>query len=584
MVHLVADFETNNNKEDCRVWGFGCANIHNLDEYVDGTSIDDFMYHIFNYPSKEVLVYFHNLKFDGEFILIWLLSNGYELTYIRPKEPNTFNTLISDMGVWYAIEIKLKTKTIKIWDSYKVLPFSVDDIAKSFKLPEQKLSIDYDMHREEGHKLTQEEKEYIRHDVIIMGKALYFMLGEGEVKMTAGSNALEYFKHLYTEKNWKYYFPKLPDHADEYIRKSYRGGWTYANPKYQNKDIGEGVVLDVNSLYPSRMYNELLPYGEPIPFSGKYGGNQKLYVQRIDVCFHLKEGYLPTIQIKDQKGFNANEFLVDSHGDVVRLTLTNYDLELLLTHYEIDYIEYIDGMAFHSYRGLFDEYIDHWMQVKVESEKTGNKPMRTLAKLKMNSLYGKFAKRPHGQPKWPELVNSQLHLYLGEDEEQESLYIPMGVFIVATARYYTITSAQSVFDRFLYADTDSLHLLGTDLPTNLKIDKYELGAWKHESTFRRARYIGAKCYLEDVEAEKEELDSYLALYPDRSHHCDYTTGHLLKITCAGLPDKNKSDITYENFKEGLVIKGKLRPVHVKGGIVLEKTTFEIKNRKNRKIY
>lgn len=74
---------------------------------------------------------------------------------------------------------------------------------------------------------------------------------------------------------------------------------------------------------------------------------------------------------------------------------------------------------------------------------------------------------------------------LGEKELRKPIYIPVGAFITAWARNITISSAQTVYDRFLYADTDSLHLMGTELPENLDIDKVKLGAWKHEATFRR---------------------------------------------------------------------------------------------------
>ena len=46
------------------------------------------------------------------------------------------------------------------------------------------------------------------------------------------------------------------------------GGFTYLNPIYKEKEVGEGVVLDVNSLYPSVsvMYDRLIPYGYPVYF------------------------------------------------------------------------------------------------------------------------------------------------------------------------------------------------------------------------------------------------------------------------------------------------------------------------------
>ena len=130
----------------------------------------------------------------------------------------------------------------------------------------------------------------------------------------------------------------------------------------------------------------------------------------------------------------------------------------------------------------------------------------------------------------------------------------MASFITAWARYKTITSAQSVYERFIYADTDSLHLVGTDLPENLEIDPTKLGAWKHESTFTRARFIRQKTYMEEIDGK-------------------------INITCAGMPKQCYSHVTWENFREGNSFEGKLMPKRVVGGIVLTETDFTIKTSK-----
>ena len=56
---------------------------------------------------------------------------------------------------------------------------------------------------------------------------------------------------------------------DADIRKSYRGGFTYASDKYTEQEVGSGVVLDVNSLYPSCM-KKPMPFGKPRFFTGEY--------------------------------------------------------------------------------------------------------------------------------------------------------------------------------------------------------------------------------------------------------------------------------------------------------------------------
>ena len=52
---------------------------------------------------------------------------------------------------------------------------------------------------------------------------------------------------------------------------------------------------------------------------------------------------------------------------------------------------------------MFDKYINYWMEQKIKAGKEGNQPMRQIAKLMLNSLYGKFGSRCKGKSKIPTL-------------------------------------------------------------------------------------------------------------------------------------------------------------------------------------
>lgn len=264
MRKFTADFETNVDEEDCRVWAYSICEIGNVENFIYGNNIEDFIKWCAN--SKEnYCVYFHNLKFDGEYIFSYLLQNGYKVIKDKKeRDDKTFTTLISDTGQFYSIEIYFSVKNKKhvnkvtIYDSLKILNFSVDQIAKDFNLPIRKLEIDYLEKREIGHVLTQQEIDYIRNDVEIMARALEIMFNEDLTKMTIGSDALYHYKKL--NKNFNKYFPVLDYNIDKDIRKSYKGGFTYLNECYKEKETGSGMVLDVNSLYPSVMMYEKLPF------------------------------------------------------------------------------------------------------------------------------------------------------------------------------------------------------------------------------------------------------------------------------------------------------------------------------------
>lgn len=552
---FTADFETTNDPLDCRVWACGICSIDEAHSFKYGNSLEWFIE--FAKHNIGATFYFHNLKFDGEFILCYLFEHGYKHVTDRKKlKTKTFTTLISDKGQFYSLEICFnkdedKTEKITIYDSLKILPFSVEAIAKGFNLPISKLEIDYDEKREIGHILTPQEIDYLRNDVEIMSRALLTLFNQDLRQMTQGSNALYDYKKIVGKKNFSKWFP-IPDY-DFDVRQSYKGGFTYCDPRRQGQDIGAGIVLDVNSLYPSVMYYQPLPYGEGIFFEGKYKPDKlyNLYVQMFTCQFELKENYIPTIQLKNNLSFMPTAYLSSSEDEEVTMCLTSVDLELFFEHYHVYNITWHSGWKFKSTTGLFKEYIDKWNAVKMESTLNGNKAMRTLAKLMLNALYGKFALNPNVQSKIPYYDNGIIKYTLGEKETRNPIYIPVGTFITAWARHKTITSAQKVYDRFLYADTDSLHLIGTEIPKGLEVDPVKLGAWKHESTFTRARFVRQKTYIEEIDGE-------------------------LNITCAGMPSRCYKHVTWDNFIAGSSFEGKLQFTHVQGGIVLKDIDFTIK--------
>lgn len=574
----VADFETTVGEDSTRVWAYAICNINNPQHFEYGNSIDDFMLWLSN--KDGVRVYFHNLKFDGEFIISWLFNNDFKHQSKRNINPNEFTTLISDMGQFYSIKIRFENATVNLYDSMKVLPFKVKDLPKVFGLPDAKLEIDYTLHRDIGHKLSQEEIDYIQNDVVIVAKALKILFNHNMTKITTGANALNDFKELCGKKNFDRFFPAPLYDTD--IRQAYKGGWTYCSPKFQNVNIGEGIVLDVNSLYPWVMYNCDLPIGEGVCFEGEYKQDKfyPLYVQMLTCNFELKEGFLPTIQIKGGVyGFRETEYLTSSDGEDVTLCLTSVDLKLFFEHYDVFNIVYHSGWKFRKTCGIFKGYIDKWMTVKNEASRTGNKGMRTLAKLMLNSLYGKFATSPTVKSKVPYMDENGVVKYkITSPEKRKPLYIPVGAFVTAYAREKTIRSAQSVYDRFVYADTDSLHLLGTELPENLEIDDNKLGAWKHECTFVRARFLRQKSYIEEVVISKKDAESFLAENPEKCNLIYMSEGKLVKlsVTCAGMPESCHQYVVWDNFHNQKKFAGKLQPKHVKGGIVLAPIDFTIK--------
>lgn len=534
---------------------------------------------------KDSTQYFHNLGFDGKFILDWLFKHNF--TWIKDKKrkaDNTFTTLIGDAGQFYSITIYFDVtdakhcRKVTLYDSFKILPFSVADISTAFDLPVSKLSIDYKEYREPGHELTDEEIEYIRCDVEIVGRALKTLFDQGLHQITQGSNAMHYFKEQYGKKRFKNTFP-APEY-DKAIREAYKGGFTYVNPRFKEYDLGEGIVLDVNSLYPSVMYYCPMPFGEGVQFDGEYVHDDvyPLYVQVVRCQFELKPKHIPTIQIKGSWRFADNEYIEDSGDEEITLYLSSVDLQLFFDHYNVYNVEFMGGWKFMSSDTMFRKYIDHWSAIKIEATKNHNKPMRTLAKLMLNAFYGKFGTNPESGYKMP-YYDDELNKvrYKTLPELRDPVYLPVAIFTTAWARNKTIRSAQKVYDRFVYADTDSLHLIGTDIPEGLEVDDTKLGAWKHESTFKRAKFIRQKTYLEDELVGRKAAEAFIEENPKLKHFANVEAGTVMSVKCAGLPRSCYEYVTWDNFKPGVQYQGKLKPTTVNGGVVLMDTEFTMKS-------
>jgi len=565
------DFETTTKIDDCRVWAYGYMQIGKKSNYKIGNSMDEFMEWVELVKSD---LYFHNLKFDGSFIVNWLLKNGYE--YSETPTAKTFKTTISSMGQWYIIDIcygfkgKQKLHSV-IYDSLKKLPFPVKKIAVDFKLPILKGDIDYHTERPIGHVITEEEYQYIKNDIEIIADALEIQFKQGLEKMTNGSDSLTDLKNIMSKKMFEKHFPVFSLKMDNEVRLAYRGGFTWLNDIHKNKVVNEGMVFDVNSLYPSVMYNRLLPYGFPIYFEGEYKEDESypLYIQKIRCEFYLKENKIPTIQIKGDDRFKGTEYLKNSKGETVELVVSNVDLKLIQDNYDLYDIEYLGGWKFKGKSGLFKDFIDKWTYVKINNDGA----VKALAKLMLNALYGKFATNPDITGKIPYLKDDgSLGFKMGDEEFKEPVYTPMGVFITSYARELTIRTAQSCYDRIIYCDTDSIHLTGTNIPDSIKhlIHDDNLGMWQHESTFKRAKYIRQKTYIQELYERQNTKGKWIG--------AGKTNYERLKtsVKCAGMPDNVKKLVTFDNFEIGFSAPGKLVPKQVDGGVVLVDSIFTIK--------
>ena len=278
------------------------------------------------------------------------------------------------------------------------------------------------------------------------------------------------------------------------------------------------------------------------------------------------------------------------HDTRVELTLTMTDYILFREHYNVYQFEILDGCYFPAISGLFDQYIEKYKKLKLESVGA----MRELAKLFLNNLYGKMASNTDSSFKLAYVKDDKTIGFLPVTEyDKKPGYIPVGSAITSYARNFTIRAAQKNYhgkDKagFIYADTDSIHCdLTPDQIVGVPVHDKNFCHWKLESCWDTAIFVRQKTYIEHVTQE----------------NCKPVEKPYYNIKCAGMPQKckdlfelsmkgyeEKEDDGYTeeekeflrvkrdltDFKVGLKINGKLMPKRIRGGTLLVETTYEMR--------
>ena len=644
-LYFVGDFETTvyEGQVNTEVWASACVPLFSEDVKIFHSIHEQFEY--FKKLKTNIVCYYHNLKFDGAFWLSYLLvdrqfqqayvSTGptiNDVKWLSPKEmkSRTVGYTISSLGQWYRIFVKIDDHIIEFRDSMKLLPFSVKRIGKSFKTKHQKLDMEYEGFRYAGCEITDEEKAYISNDVMVIKEAIELMFTQGHKKLTIGSCCLAEYKRLIGRNAYESYFPNVYDipldekkygskTVGDWIHNAYRGGWCYLVKGKENKKYYNGTTADVNSLYPSMMSSESLnvyPVGTPTFWKGNFIPDEAIkpqhyYFIRIKTRFYIKENKLPFIQIKNSLLYKSTEMLQTSdiydrldgkmhdcyqYADgrieqaTVTMTMTMTDFNLLLEHYELVDFEILDGCWFSAAIGIFDEYIEKYKKIKLESKGAE----RELAKLFLNNLYGKMASSPMSNYKIAYIKEDKsIGFYTVLANDKEPGYIPVGAAITSYARNFTIRAAQANYhgvDKpgFIYADTDSIHCdLQPDQLVGIKVHDKNFCCWKLESCWDEALFTRQKTYIEHIVAENTEII-------DAPYY---------SVKCAGMPDKCKdlfvksmenynpkpsdnytekelefikTKRTMEDFKVGLAVPGKLVPKRIRGGVLLVDIPYEMR--------
>ena len=175
-------------------------------------------------------------------------------------------------------------------------------------------------------------------------------------------------------------------------RESYHGGRT--SVFFQGVKTGEPFhKLDVNSMYPYIMKEH--------PFPVRY------YAIRTGISLERLREKLNRFDCVARVTLNTDipvyPVLIANHliYPVGRFTttLTTPEVKFALDH---NHLEACHRVSLYERAKIFEDYVSEFYRLKVQYTREGNKPFRTLTKLYLNSLYGKFGQL---STNWEEMEN-----------------------------------------------------------------------------------------------------------------------------------------------------------------------------------
>lgn len=611
----VADFETCDDEriagfdnksgqyiKDQKVWLAGFKNLETL-ESTYFYNLNDFMEAILSRGENTNTEYaFHNIKFDGSYIIPWLLKNNYTVSMGKPSD-GQFSVLVDSRNAWYSINIQVtKRRRVLLWDSHKLFPSPLEYLPDIYSTPTHKIIEDkefYEQVRPNGYIPNKRELEYFENDLQVPAETLnkHIELFGLRFKKTQASQSFYNFEQTF--KAWKWRFPPLTVDQDNAIRKAYWGGISNVPKDKAGKDFYNIYVQDINSSYPHKAAEEKLPYGPCLSEfgEGKHPDMSKFWVAEALVKFELKEGCLPCIPgkgiVEGKEIDDPDKWVESSHG-IVRLNFCCIDYKTIHESYDFKVIRWCWSMHWawkvqkevakfvYKNNDIKIKYSKLAKNEKDPQKKAEYLTMRNRAKIDNNGFYGKFGE---------EIIKEGMTPYLEKDEngveyvkwridrveeqgERARKFLPVAIAITAWGRQQLVQAANLLAEHFLYCDTDSIHYLAeghNKIEQAIKegtfiSDPEKLGAWKLEGKMVKGRYLRSKCYMEETEEGEIEV----------------TIGGLPADPHTGQFSKKRSCLNWDNFHIGYEIPiekaNKLRTFRTPTGNKLIPTGYKIKEK------
>lgn len=476
---------------ECEEWR--AARISDPDVVEKGQGMDDLIARILQ--SKPGHWVSADLDIDGRIIMAWLLDHGWKAVDDDSPTAMQFKPLIADSGTIIRIRIRAANGLVDLHDMNRIAPLGM----------KQMRSIVCDGQRDWR----------ISDDVCVMARVLATLNAEELTRTTVSSNAYNEYLDIIGRADFRRMFPKLKARETDLVAEAFNGGFVWIDPEWRNRHTGPGISVDANSLYPSVALANRLPCGRPKPFEGKAEDDGLITLQSALVDWDIKPDGLPVLP----RRYRKDEAEPGHSMQPTLLTMTDIDWQLVKENYDLMILEWKGGLKFYGQRGMFDEYIGKWGERKRHSDSG----QRMMAKMMLNSLFGKLGTKTRRRNLIPTWENGKIVYDESRVKLSQGIYMPVAAWINAYGRRELIHAIQANRGRAVYCDTDSMHLIGTDEPQGIILDDKAFGAWKVEKRFDDCMHIREKSYMWE---DSHGLECKVSGMPENiSSAMDWTTYH-----------------------------------------------------------
>lgn len=342
----------------------------------------------------------------------------------------------------------------------------------------------------------------------------------------------------------------------DYINNFYKGGLNFYNDKYIGVILKDMFSIDINSSYPTAMYNEKIPI-----FLQNYYYDKKIFQNLDDNKYYLFKISFQSFNkiLKTIKSIVFRKMLVkyfNNMTDYIYLTSIHIDIILDIMHGSIDNIVALSCLEFETHYFDSRNTIKGFYKIKQQGKskkildfsdmtniKVTEKDNTILlddseigsSKVNLNGIYGLPAIKPHFNL-FEEDENGDIYNIInGFDNKERNVMFSLSITSFALRNLLSPLrnlDYKDVDKYVYYTDTDSIYLsLKIKDKLYIKYDKNSLGTWDIENSHISKFFM---------------LNHKKYAYVSENYDKDYNT--YIHVRCGGVrKDTFDLSVDFENF-------------------------------------